>query len=152
MLKSLNQQTNGNAVTLSAGDDLIGYEVANYTAKGQRGGRVSIEFSSAQVTKAGKTEPQTQPLAPLFQVARRPTHLRLIYLVRVSQADHNMAVVTANRLDTLDAITRQAEANPAEGCKIERHASCSWIPEGIAVRPEALKTVSGVEQWVDAPR
>jgi hypothetical protein len=63
-----------------------------------------------------------------------------------------MAVATASRMDALDAITRAVEANPAEGCKVQRDASCWWIPDGIAVRPEALKTVNGVEKWVDAPR
>jgi hypothetical protein len=126
--------------------------VAHYAVEGKKGGRVRVEFSSADVTRDGKTESQLQPIAPLFQLARRPNYLRLIYLIRVSQADHNMAVAAASRLDALDAITRAVEANPADGCKVHRDASCWWIPDGIAVRPEALKTVNGIEKWVDAPR
>jgi hypothetical protein len=113
---------------------------------------VRVEFDSAEVTKEGKTQPQPQSIAPLFQVARRPNYLRLIYLIRISQADHNMAVVTARRLDALDALTRQVQTNPADGCKVGQRASCVWIPDGIAVRAEVLKTVDGVEKWVDAPR
>jgi hypothetical protein len=138
--------------TLSAGTDFVGYEVAHYEVKGQRGGRVRVEFVSAEVTKDGKTQPQPQSIAPLFQVARQPGYLRLIYLIRISQADHNMAVVAARKMDALDALTRQIQTNPAEGCKVDRHASCAWIPDGIAVRAEVLKTVDGVEKWVDAPR
>ena len=152
VLKSLDVQTDGNAVALSAGTDLIGYEVAHYIAKGQKVGRVRIVFSSARVTRDDQTEPQLRPIVPLFQMAGRSTYLRLIYLVRVSRADHNMAVVAATRVDALDAATRQVQANPIEGCKVDRYASCSWVPEGIAVRPEVLKTVGGIEQWVDAPR
>jgi len=150
VLKSLDQQSNGGAVALSAGSDLIGYEVAHYAVKEQKKRRVRVEFSSAELTKDGKTEPQQQPVAALFQIAGRPTYLRLIYLVRASNADHNMVVVAASRLEALDTITRQVEANPIAGCRAGREAACSWIPEGIAVRPEMVKTVGGVERWVDA--
>ena len=134
-----------------AGPDLLGYETAHYAVKGQRGGRVRVEFSSAQVVRDGKAEGQSRPIRRLFQDAHRPSYLRLIYLVRVSQADHNMAVIAARRLDALDSLTRQVEANPCDACKFGRFASCSWIPEGIAVRPEALKAIRGIQTWVDAP-
>ena len=140
-----------NGFTL-AGTDFVGYEVAHYDVKGQRGGRVRVEFNSAEVTKEGKTQPQPQSIAPLFQVARRANYLRLIYLIRISQADHNMAVIAARKIDALNSLTRQVQTNPADGCKVDQGASCVWIPEGIAVRAEVLKTVDGVEKWVDAPR
>ena len=143
----------GNTFTISAGADFEGYEVSHYRAEAQRGGRVRVEMNSAEITKEGETEPQSTSIAPpMFQTARGATHLRLIYLVRVSQADHNMAVVTARNIDALDALTRQVRTDPANGCKADRSTACVWVPEGIAVRAEALKTVDGVEKWVDAPR
>jgi hypothetical protein len=150
VLKSLEQQTSGNSITLSAGADFVGYEVAHYLVKGQRKGRVRIEFSSAQVTKEGTTESQLRPIVPLFQLGYHATYVRLIYLVRVSQADHNMAVVSARQLDALDSLTRLVQANPAVGCTVTPNAACSWIPEGIAVRPEERRIVDGVENWVSA--
>jgi len=152
VLKTPAKATSGNGFTISAGTDFVGYEVAHYDVKSQRGGRVRVEFNSAEVTKDGKSEPQPQSIAPLFEVARQPTYLRLIYLVRISQADHNMAAVAARKIDALDAITRQIQTNPADGCKAGRRASCVWIPDGIAVRAEVRKTVDGVEKWVDALR
>lgn len=152
VLKPLAQQTSGNTVTLSTDADFVGYEVAHYASIDQKRGWVRVEFRSAEVSKGGKTEAQLQPIVPLFQPARRPQYLRLIYLVRASQADHNMAVMAAARLGALDELTRQVLGNPAKGCKTSRHEACWWIPEGIAVRPEALRTVNGVEKWVDAPR
>jgi len=152
VLKTSDKPTGNNGPTLSAGADFVGYEVAHYEVKGQGRERVRVEFNSAEVTKEGKTQVQPQSIAPLFQVARRPIYLRLIYLIRISQADHNMAVVAARKIDALDAITRQIETNPADGCKVDRRASCVWIPDGIAVRAEVRKTVDGVEKWVDAPR
>jgi len=152
VLKTTDKPTGGNGFTLSAGTDFVGYEVAHYDVKGQRGGRVRVEFNSAEVTKDGQTQPQPQSIAPLFQVARQANYLRLIYLIRISQADHNMAIVAARKLDALDSLTRQVQTNPAGGCKIDQRSSCVWIPDGIAVRAEVLKTVEGVEKWVDAPR
>lgn len=153
VLKTPDKLTSGsNGFTLSAGTDFEGYEVAHYEVKAQSGGRVRVEFNSAEVTKEGKTLPQPQSIAPLFQMARRATYLRLIYLIRISQADHNMAVVAARNIDALDAMTRQVQTNPAEGCKVDQRASCAWVPDGIAVRAEVLKTVDGIGKWVDAPR
>ncbi len=54
VLKSLDQHIGGNAITLSADPDFIGYEVAHYAVIGQRSGRVRVEFSSAEVSKDGK--------------------------------------------------------------------------------------------------
>jgi hypothetical protein len=152
VLKSLDRQNSGNTITLSADADFVGYEVAHYAVQGHRGGRVRVKFSSAEITRDGKTLPQSQPIVPLFQLARRINFLRLIYLIRISQADHNMAVVVASRREALDALTRQVQADPIDGCKVSRDASCSWIPEGIAVRPEALGIVDGIAKWADAPR
>ena len=124
VLKTPDKPTSSNGFTLSAGTDFVGYEVAHYDVKGQRGGRVRVEFNSAEVTKEGKTQRQQQSIAPLFQVAREAIYLRLIYLIRISQADHNMAVVAARKIEALDALTRQIQTNPAEGCKVDRHSSC----------------------------
>ena len=152
VLKTLDKPTSRDGFTLSAGTDFVGYEVAHYEVKGQREGRVRVKFDSAEVTREGKTQPQPQSIAPLFQLARGPIYLRLIYLIRISQADHNMAVVAARQIDALDALTRQIQTNPVDGCKVDRRASCAWISDGIAVRAEVLRTVDGVEKWVDAPR
>ncbi len=152
VLKTSDKPTGGNAFTLSAGSDFLGYEVAHYQVKGERGTRVRVEFNSAEVTKEGITQPQSHSIAPLFQEARRAGYVRLIYLIRISQADHNMAVVTATTMDVIDSLTRQVQANPAAGCSVHPRAACVWIPEGIAVRAEVLKNVNGVETWIDAPR
>ena len=47
-----------------------------------------------------------------------------------------MAVAAADRMETLEALTRQVKADPANGCKSSGRAYCSWVPEGIAVRAE----------------
>src|SRR5450631_1431929 len=109
VLKTSDKPISSNGFTLSAGTDFVGYEVAHYEVKGQRGGRVRVEFNSAEVTKEGKTQPEEQSVLPLFQVARRAIYLRLIYLIRISQADHNMAVVAARKIHALNDLTRQVQ-------------------------------------------
>jgi hypothetical protein len=145
------QHTAGSTVTVT-GTDFAGYEIAHYSVQARTRGGVRVRFSSAEVTKEGKTESQSRSIAPLFRLPGTARYARLIYLIRVSQADHNMAVVAANEPSALDALTRQIQADPSHGCKIGKRTSCSWIPEGIAVRPEVTRIVDGTPKWVDAPR
>jgi hypothetical protein len=151
VLHTSEQQTAGNTVTLM-GTDFAGYEVAHYSVQARTGGGVRVRFGSAEVAKEGKTESQSRSIAPLFKLPRAARYVRLIYLIRVSQADHNMAVAAANEPGALDALTRQIQADPSDGCKIGKRTFCSWIPEGIAVRPEVMRVVDGISKWADAPR
>jgi hypothetical protein len=147
--KSTSEQTADNTITISAGADLLGYETAYYSVEGRGRAGVRVSFSSAEVTKDGETTPQPRPVAELFQLPRRGRHVRLIYLQRASQADHNMAVLVSSRIGALARVTEDVETNPAT-CISDHPDVCSWIPVGIAVRPEVPKMVHGVKQWVPA--
>ena len=139
------QTASGNTLTLSAGDDFLGYELAYYAVKA-----CGVQFVSAETTRGGHTTPQPQPVAHLFQLPRGIRHVRLIYLLRVSQADHDMAVAAAKDMDALQALTRRIEANPADGCRSGPDAFCAWIPAGIAVVPQFRETTDGGVEWVPA--
>jgi hypothetical protein len=128
------QQKAGNTITLSA-DDLIGYQVSHYAVKGRRTGGVRLEFVSAEATRDGKTNSEPRPPSLPFSLPQHNEHVRLVYLVRVSQADHNMAIVATKRLDALNTFTKRLKENPAI-CDEEEAIFCSWVPAGIAVRPE----------------
>src|SRR6185437_11717709 len=52
-----------------------------------------------------------------FGWPRWATHVRLIYLERVSHADHDMAVAAAKDMAALETFTRAVQANPAEACQ-----------------------------------
>lgn len=112
-----------------------GFEIAHYAVIGHRGGRVRLEFLSAEITSDGKLVPE--PRAPLlpFGLPPKPAHIRLLYLQRLSQADHNMAVLAADRIDILDRATQQIRADPNR-CRIEAQIFCYWVPPHVAVRPE----------------
>lgn len=133
------ETTAGNAVSLSVGDNFQGYEVTYYKVRARNG----VQFISGEVTRDGQTTPVVQPIAHLFELPRGVRHMRLLYLVRASQADHDMAFAGARETQALEALTRRVEMAPAE-CHDGQHAFCSWIPAGIAVVPERRSS----EGWV----
>ncbi len=116
--------------------DSRGYDISNYDITAARDG-VRLRFASAERTRNGKAipEPNAPPLP--FQLPRRPAHIRLIYLVRVSEADHNMAIVAAKRLDVLNAFTKRLKESPTV-CEANGAIFCAWVPARVAVRPERL--------------
>jgi hypothetical protein len=128
------EQTNGNTITMSA-MDLAGYEVSQYAVTGKSASRVRIVFVSAESTREGKTVPEKRPPALPFSFPHGSEYIRLVYLVRVSQADHNMAIVAAKRVEALDAFTKRLKEDPVI-CGIEEGVFCSWVPAGVAVRPD----------------
>ena len=148
-LRASRETVKGNTIALSAGDEFIGYETAYYAVNARRGTGVKIQFTSAEIAKAGQTTPQSRPLVALFHLPRWATHVRLIYLQRVSRADHDMAVAAAKDAVSLEAFTRAVQANPTGACNAGRRTFCSWIPAGIAVRPE-LPRDRGNGQWAPA--
>lgn len=130
------EQSDSNTITASAAD-LIGYQTAYYAIKGKGSRGVQLEFASGETTTAGKTVPQqSRPILP-FEFPLGAEHIRLIYFVRVSQSDHNMAIVAAKRINSLKAFSAQLKAKPA-ACVSNKEIFCTWVPAGIAVRPEKL--------------
>jgi hypothetical protein len=127
------QETTGNTISVAAAD-LVGYMTLKYAVAG-RHGLVRLKWTAAQETERGQTLPVAEPPALPFQLPRKPEHVRLIYLVRVSEADHNMAIVGSKRLDSLNAFTARLERDPGL-CRPDEEIFCSWVPSGIAVRPE----------------
>jgi len=136
VLNATQRQTEGNTVTLSTGGDFLGYEIAYYDVEEREGGRVRIAFRSAEIVQGEVTEAQPQSIAPLFRLPSAAKLVRLIYLIRVSQSDHDMAVVAAGDIDALNALTLRVQSDPAGACHDEPATFCSWVPQGIAVRAE----------------
>jgi hypothetical protein len=126
----------GGTVEITTGDDLIGYETSYYTVVPGKESGVAIAFASAENTINGRTSRKPQPLVRLFDFSPSAQYVRLVFLTRVSRADHNQAVLAASDMAALDNLTQQVEADPAANCKSQGESYCMWVPEGIAVRPE----------------
>jgi hypothetical protein len=101
-------------------------------------GEVRLQFTSAETTSDGKTIAESGEPALPFALPAEAGHIRLIYLIRVSQLDHNMAIaVTKKKASTLDAFTDQFQRDPRV-CKDKGEVSCRWVPMHVAVTPEKV--------------
>jgi hypothetical protein len=137
----------GGGVGYSAGNDLLGYETSFYTVtKGEDSG-VAISFVSSEITINGKMSSQPHPRMSLFEFPTWTRYVRLVFLTRVSSADHNQAMLAASSLADLDKLTQQVEANPSSACESNSETYCVWVPQGSAVRPEK-RDPSNRRNWV----
>src|SRR5579864_3628442 len=143
-LQTSSPEAAGGSISASA-EGFIGFETAYYSVTQPVAGVLSIEFLSATITKDGATTPQPRPLVHLFDLPEGVRFVRLVYLTRSSQADHDMAVVASEQRVPLDAVTSEMQANPAASCSTRRGVFCAWVPAGIAVRAE-LRT-PGSSEW-----
>jgi hypothetical protein len=137
-------------LNLRAGPDFLGYE-NDYYAVIRNGHGMTVEFRFAEVVQEGETTRQSRPRVSLFNLPANMRFVRLVYLVRVSEADHNMAIAGAEDQQTLASLTGNLQSHPEETCAPAAHSSCAWVPPGIAVRPERRAVVDGKEEWVPAP-
>jgi len=140
------QPIGANSGDLRAGPDFIGYE-SDYYEITRSGAGVRVEFGSAETVKDGRTTRQPHPLVALFDLPANILYIRLIYLVRVSEADHDMAIVGGDDPETLDQLTSALQTHPDTKCAPDSHSYCLWVPAGIAVRPEEWRATNGKKQW-----
>jgi hypothetical protein len=145
VVTSLTPLSPGDFRNLKAGDDYVGYENDYYLAK-KRSVGVHIEFQSAEVVKNQSTSSQSRPSLELFKLPSKTHYIRLVYLVRVSRADHNMAIVAADNPEALDATTRRIQADPDQPCQQGPHLYCSWVPAGIGIQVENPQDIGGRKQ------
>jgi hypothetical protein len=128
------QRQHGLTITLNA-DDLIGYETSFYAVKPRREG-VHIELASVESTRDGRTTRERRPRRGVLpDIPRRMRFVRLIYLTRLSHADHDMALAAAESIDALEALTLEVRRDPA-ACGTRVRSLCEWIPQGVAVVAE----------------
>ena len=126
--------SSGTTVVLSA-KDLTGYAVFHYSVAARRRGKVGLTLNSAEITQEGRTVQALNPPALPFALPSKPQHVRLIYFIRNSQSDHNMAIAGAKTRILLQELTNRLKVDPSV-CKTNGEIFCSWVPAGIAVRPE----------------
>ncbi len=149
-LRGPEMDTSGNTLTMRAGNDFVGYEVAYYAIRGRRGSGLRPHFVSACTVADGRTTAQSHPRANLFHLPHGYRYLRLVSLTRSVNADHNQSLIAAKSKADLDTITNRINTDPAARCEISDRSLCVWIPQGISVQPETRRKVDGVGQWTPA--
>jgi len=132
VLPSLKKQAMSSGGRIEAGTDFLGYEKDFYTVNRDSNG-VRMHFRRGEVWHNGKVQKMHAPRVTLFEHIEN-SHVRLVFLTRVSQADHDMAILSSGDVPRLNEMTR--EVTTRAECRSRRDGSCIWVPNGIAVRPE----------------
>lgn len=132
ILPSLKKQAMTSNGRIEAGTDFLGFEKDFYTVKRDRNG-VRVHFRRGEVWHNGKVQKMPAPRVTLFEHIEN-SHVRLVFLTRASEADHNMAILSSGDLPRLNEMTR--EVTTRAECRGGRDGSCIWVPTGIGVRPE----------------
>ena len=145
-LKIADRQEAGNMIALRAGDDFLGYETAAYAVEVRKGGGVRVALTGVDLNRDGAITHPAKSVAPRLRMPTRFRRVRLLYMRKVSNADHAMAVLAAPDSPGLAALTRRVEASPATACRNNRNEYCEWVPAGVAVRPEYRKGAD----WIPA--
>jgi hypothetical protein len=132
VLPSLKKQAVSSNGRIEAGSDFLGYEKDFYTVK-RDGNGVRVHFRRGELWRDGKMQRMHAPRVMLFEPIES-SQIRLVFLTRVSQADHDMAILSSGDLRLLNEMTR--EVTTRAECRNRKDGSCIWVPNGIAVRPE----------------
>jgi hypothetical protein len=92
VLPSMQETAAGNTINVKPGSEFEGYEKDFYNVAPGNAGGVQVHFSRAEVWENGKSQRQPNPSLPLFERMTSFSYVRLVYLVRESNADHDMAI------------------------------------------------------------
>lgn len=146
--QQLGSSSNG-TINLKTSDAFEGYETDFYRIDPPDQSGIAVQFVSAEVTDAnGNRTRKAQPIIPLFIFPQGIRYVRLLFLTRVSQTEHNQAIIGATSLAALEQLTKKVEINPDGNCRNSTGEVCSWVPEGISVQPE--KKPNKGKEWIPA--
>ena len=134
----------GRTITMTAPKELEGFQTQDFSIVQRRGGGIRMAMLPATLTKAGVTAPDPQTPTPVVQLPKSARYARLVYLIRETRAEHDMALVSSTSHDMLEDFSRRVQKDPVE-CRDTRGTFCSWIPKGVAVRAEKQNERS---EWV----
>jgi hypothetical protein len=131
----LSGQTLNLTVTLDPGQQ-FGFETARYRVT-PRG----LAFDSASRNLEGVEGAASRPILELIPAGTAKQKLRLLFLTRASDAEYNLALLSARDLAALEAFTAAVRAAPDAACQVEERRWCVWAPPGVALR--AKRPVNG---------
>jgi hypothetical protein len=115
------------SVTVKASADFLGYEISWYAVEGSRIGSAAGESHiGSQVTA------EQQPRTNFFRFPEAAAYYRLFFLTRVSQADHNVAVLGAATRGEIERQTLLFNTD-TEACRKAPAGMCVALPKEVAV-------------------
>lgn len=110
-----------------------------------------IEPISAEANFGKGPVQKAAPGENYFPFRPDAAYFRLFFLRRVSDADHDIAVIGARTLDELERQTARFEQNPTT-CAAEPQGACILIPKEVAVLPHIAVSINGkiTPVWIGA--
>lgn len=134
-------------VAVSTGKDFIGYETDYYAIQRGNEAGIRMEFSRAELVEGGKSSRRAKPILQVFRWPSDLQFARLVYLIRESQADHDLVLVAAADQTTLSQLTAHIMSDATAVCADTALSICRRIPKGVAVIPEQRRKISGMARW-----
>ena len=131
----------GLSLTLRTSDDFLGYEFAWYALRPRPDGGVRLELEFSE-THVGEDTTRSETSRTPLQFGEDSRYFRILVLTRVSDSDHNAALVFGSTLGELAARTRAVEADPSS---CERMAGCVAIDTQVALLPFVSVQANGKE-------
>ena len=139
-------ENHSGTMVLKAGKDFEGYDTDYYEAR-PTDGLLKIRFRFGEVRRNdGSRDKTSHPLVQLFNSSNDKQFVRLLFLTRSSDRDHDQAILTASSPEQLDRLTNEVQSSPVDNCKSQSESGCVWVPAGVAVRPEKKRG----REWVPA--
>jgi len=130
------------SVTVKASADFLGYEISWYALQPRPAGAGSrVVFAKAESHIGDQVTTAQQPRTNHFRFPEDAAYYRLFYLTRVSQADHNVALLSARSRAELDHQALAFSTDPDACAKVP---TCVALPKEVAVTPYITVTAKGV--------
>jgi hypothetical protein len=126
------------SVSLKSSPDFLGYEVSWYEV--QRTG--ALVFDTAESHLGQQVIPGRTPRINYFSFPATAAHYRLFYLTRVSQADHNAALLAAPTPAELIRQTAAFTGDPTACDKAPRQ-TCITLPKDVGLTVCIAVTMNG---------
>ncbi len=131
------------SLTVKTSGDFLGYEISWYgieakpSATGAR-----VVFATAESHIGNEVTTTQRPRTNYFVFPEGAAYYRLFYLTRVSQADHNIAILSAGSRGKLDQMTDAFNRDPEAYVKASP-PSCAALPKEVAVTAYVGVTANG---------
>lgn len=140
----------GNVITVTTGKDFLGYQTDYYDVQPSNNGMVKVKFNHGEAVIQEKKTKRTQPVLQLPLQTSDKGFFRLVYLVRVSQHDHDMVLLASTHKDSLHDMTNSVVADVLNNCGVSKDSSCTEIPKGVGFILEEKVRKNGQTQWISA--
>jgi hypothetical protein len=149
-VKTEESVSSGGTVNMHAEDGFKGYETDLYSVNAASDGQSVIALQSAEFTAINqKKEKREKAVVSLFDLPPSVAYVRLLFLTRASEEEHDEAILGASSSSVLEELTQKVEDNSERNCASSQWSHCSWVPAGIAVQVER-RDPSKRNAWVPA--